>query len=86
MTTKELFDIIKDELILDLEGEIKYRGDVIKYEYDAFNVLEDEIDNHLEDVCYEDRYIIEDFLKDYDEFIMTEPEIHENTIYFYIEK
>jgi hypothetical protein len=84
MTTEDLLNILKEELGDSLIGELKYTGDVIKYEYDAFLTDHDETD--LEDICYADRTLIEDFLSNQEDFFTTEPETHDQIIYFYIEK
>lgn len=85
MDTISLFQILKEEISQDLTGKLLYTGDVIKYEYDSFEQFDiDEED--LESICYEDRCLLDDYLKDYDDFFTTEPEIHDKIIYFYIEK
>jgi len=85
MSTEELFEILQEEIGDKLTGELKYTGDVIKYEYDAFQNFDmDESD--LEHVCYEDRCIVDDWVKDHDDYFTSEPEIHDKFIYFYIER
>ena len=85
MSTNELFELLGEELSEKLSGELKYTGDVIKYEYDGFHQFDiDESD--LESICYEDRVLIDDYLEHYDVFFTTEPEIHDKFIYFYIEQ
>jgi len=81
----ELFEELQEEISGDLQGELNYTGDVIKYEYDGFQQFDiDETD--LEEICYEDRCLINDYLKDHHDFLTTEPEIHDKIIYFYIER
>lgn len=85
MTTQEIFELLEEEIKSDLTGNLTYTGDLIKYEYDAFQEF-DKDETDLEEICYEDRCLIDDYLKDYDEFFTSEPEIHDKIIYFYIEK
>jgi len=87
MSTQEIYDLLKEEIEGDLTGELKYMGDVIKYQFDNFQ--QDTDDNDLEDICYDDRTMIDDWLgshDEYEEIFTTEPEIDDRIIYFYIEK
>jgi hypothetical protein len=87
MTTQELFELLEEEFAGDLIGELKYTGDVIKYQFDSFQQDTDDFD--LDDVCYEDRTMIDDWLasdEEYEDFFTTEPEKDDTIIYFYIEK
>lgn len=83
MSTQDLFEELQEEIEENLAGEFNYTGDVIKYEYDGFQQF-DIAD--LEQICYEDRCIVNEHLEDHDEYFTTEPEIHDKFIYFYIEK
>ena len=83
---QELFEQLQEQLEEDLEGGLNYAGDVIKYEYDGFQHFNID-ENDLEEICYEDRCQIDEWLNtNDDEFFTTEPEIHDKIIYFYIEK
>ena len=84
MSTQNLFETLTEEMGNSLMGDLKFNGDVIKYEYDSFQTNNDEQD--LEDICFADRSHIEDFLENQDEFFTTEPETHDTIIYFYIER
>ena len=86
MTIQELHKTIEDELSNDLNGQFNFDGEVLKWEYDGIEYLHDSLEEHLDIVSHEDKEIIEDFLTDYDEFVVSEPEIHETFAYFYIEK
>ena len=85
MSTNELFDQLQEEIGDKLTGKLNWTGDVIKYEYDAFQQFDID-DEDLEEICYEDRCIIDEFLKEDDDYFTTEPETHDKFIYFYIEK
>lgn len=84
MLTQDLFELLKEEIEEHLAGKFEFQGDLIKYEYDGF---QQDITN-LEDICYDDHISVSEWLdnnKDYFEYIITEPEIHDNIFYFYIE-
>ena len=83
MSTQNLFDELQEDVADKLAGEFNYTGDVIKYEYDGFQQYDI---TDIEQICYEDRCIVDEFLEDHDEYFTTEPEIHDKFIYFYIEK
>lgn len=86
MTIQELHNILEYNISNELNGEFHFSGEVLKWEYDGFNHLHDQLEDHLDIVAHEDKEIIEDFLTDYDDFIVTEPETHDTFVYFYIEK
>lgn len=86
MSTLELHNTLEYEISDQLTGQLIYDGAVLKWEYDGFDFLHDGLEEHLDIVAHEDKEIIEEFLYNYDEFVVTEPEMHDTFIYFYIEK
>ena len=87
MSTQDLYIVLNEEIGDNLSGQLTYAGDVIKYEYDGFQNFDHDGDG-LEDICYEDRCMIDEWLEsddEYSSFLTTEPEIHDRIIYFYIE-
>lgn len=86
MLTEDLFEQLKEEIEENLSGIFEYYGDVIRYEFDAFHK---DIIHTIEHVAYEDHCIVQEWLddnKEYSDYIITEPEIQDSILYFYIEK
>jgi hypothetical protein len=86
MSTQELHSVMEEEIGEKLNGELLFDGQMLKWEYDGIKHLHDQLEQHLDIVAHEDKEIIEDFLTDHDDFIVSEPETHDTFVYFYIEK
>lgn len=86
MSTQDLYNHLETEVENDLQGQLSFDGSVLKWEYDGFDFLHDNLEEHLDLVAHEDKEIINEFIVDYEEFIITEPETHDTFIYFYVEK
>ena len=86
MSTQELYDLMNEEIATNLAGQLSFDGNVLKWEYDGLSHLYDGLEEHLDITSHEDKELIEDFLTDYDEFVVTEPETHDTFTYFYVEK
>lgn len=86
MSTQELYQQLNEEIENELQGQLIFDGVVLKWEYDGFDFLHDDLEEHLDLVAHEDKELINEILADYNEFIITEPETHDTFVYFYIEK
>ena len=84
MTTEDLFLELQDTIADKLLGMLTYDGIVLKWEYDGIDYIHDGLEEHLDAVAFDDKEIISENIDD--DFIITEPEIHDTFIYFYIEQ
>jgi hypothetical protein len=85
MSTQELYSVMKEELNGELSGELLYDGYTLKWNYDGIEHLHNELEEHLDIVSHEDKEIIEDFLTEHQDFIISEIETQDTFTYFYIE-
>lgn len=86
MTTDQLFFYMEKKLAKKISGKLTFDGSVIKYEYDGLNHLFDDLEEHLEEIAFEDKELIDEYLQKYEDFFSTEIEIHDTFAFFYIEK
>lgn len=90
MTSLDFFYKLQEELSTKLSGVLHYDGDVIKWEYDGLNDIHDvdDLDKYLEEIADMDTEIIQEYLTEINEneFYISEQEIDDTFIYFYIEK
>ena len=87
---KQIYDKLLDELLHDINGDITYDGQVIKWEYDyIFNegLTYETEDEHLHRIYLDDFTLIVELVDEIDvdmETNISEYEIHDNKILFYI--
>lgn len=89
MDSIELFKLLKKQISKNLSGKLTHDGVIIKWEYDGFDDRHnvDDLDEYLYEICDSDIEIIEEFLDDegIDDFIISQSEINDSFIFFYIE-
>lgn len=88
MLLEELYELLQDEVQLNLIGTISNEGIAIKWEYDSFNIdfdLDESELEHLQRIYSDDLENIKECLDDLD-FYITEPTIEDTYISFYIEQ
>lgn len=86
MLTEDLYLELEKTISNKLTGTLNYDGFVLKWEYDGIENIHNGLDEHLDVVAHEDKEIITDYLQKYDYFVVSEPEIHDTFVYFYIEQ
>lgn len=88
MTVENLFNILLEDAIFDLNGTIQYQDGLIKWEYNSINadleIDESELE-HLDKIYSHDLEIIKDSVN-LNSFYISEPEIEDTYISFYIKK
>ena len=86
MTIEKLFEILKDELSQDLVGEFTFDGSIIKWQYDGLlnSYYDDDLENFLTQKYEDDISLINEIIIN-ENFEVSEPEIHDTFIFFYIE-
>lgn len=88
MTVENLFNILLEDAIFDLNGTIQYQDGLIKWEYNSINadleIDESELE-HLDKIYSDDLEIIKDSVN-LNSFYISEPEIEDTYISFYIKK
>lgn len=87
MNLEELFNILNQDDVKDkLSGTITFEATHIKWEYDGLlNNNEIDFDDYLYYIYDNDLEIIKEYV-DEDEFYISNPEIDDTFIIFYIEK
>lgn len=80
-------DIYFEIKTLPLSGEIIVEDGHIKWKYDSFMVYDGEdIEEHLEDVCFNDKELIDELLIGLEtDYSATVPEYEDTWVYFYVE-
>jgi hypothetical protein len=88
MHIAELYDLFLDEKInIDLNGELLFDNDLIKWEYDGLGKNENEMSEHLKDIYELDKETIEDFLRSIgieNTFQINEPNFDESYVFFHL--
>ena len=85
MTTKKIFDLMKEELEINLVGELFFDGDLIRWKY-IYDEFSDNSFNNLWDIYTEDNNLIEEFFNEKNiDAILHSSEQEGEHISFYIE-